>query len=143
MQYALRTCLEQRRLRTSVHLYAAIGLYDDAVELALTGVDVQLARHVCSTPCGPDDTDLRKRLWLRVASWVVAREGSTAKDAISILHDSGGVLRVEDVLVFFPDLTLIDDFKASQRVLLLWSKSHIPLILWSMSHIPLILLLFY
>lgn len=57
------------------------------------------------------DADLRKRLWLRVAQSVVQRPGSSAKDAIAVLHASGGVLRVEDVLVFFPDLTLIDDFK--------------------------------
>lgn len=57
------------------------------------------------------DADLRKRLWLRVAQSVVQRPGSSAEDAIAVLHASGGVLRVEDVLVFFPDLTLIDDFK--------------------------------
>ena len=68
---------------------------------------------VCAMPARDVDADLRKRLWLVVAQSVVQRAGSSAKDAIAVLHASGGVLRVEDVLVFFPDLTLIDDFKAS------------------------------
>jgi vacuolar protein sorting-associated protein 18 len=97
-------------LRTCVYLYAAMGLFDDAVELALSGIDSHLAREVCSMPTGQHHNDLRKRLWLRVASWVIAH-GSTAQDAISVLHDSRGALRVDDILVFFPDLTLIDDFK--------------------------------
>lgn len=72
---------------------------------------------------GSPDRDLCKRLWLRVARHVVQQQQqqpgaapggtttSATKDAIAVLRASAGVLHVEDVLVFFPDLTLIDDFK--------------------------------
>ena len=34
-QYALRLCMEQGLEEASVHIYAAMGLYEEAVDLAL------------------------------------------------------------------------------------------------------------
>lgn len=62
-----------------------------------------------------DDEDLRKKLWLMVAKHVVEQEKGTKREnirkAIAFLKETDGLLKIEDILPFFPDFALIDDFK--------------------------------
>lgn len=71
-----------------------------------------------------DDEDLRKKLWLMVAKHVVKQEKGAKREnirkAIAFLKETDGLLKIEDILPFFPDFALIDDFKVSQ--LLLYSR---------------------
>jgi len=79
-----------------------------------------------------DDEDLRKKLWLMVAKHVVKQEKGAKREnirkAIAFLKETDGLLKIEDILPFFPDFALIDDFKVSQRFLfpdthaLAWAK---------------------
>lgn len=62
-----------------------------------------------------DDEDLRKKLWLMVAKHVVKQEKGAKREnirkAIAFLKETDGLLKIEDILPFFPDFALIDDFK--------------------------------
>lgn len=68
-----------------------------------------------------DDEDLRKKLWLMVAKHVVKQEKGAKREnirkAIAFLKETDGLLKIEDILPFFPDFALIDDFKVSQVLL--------------------------
>jgi hypothetical protein len=76
------------------------------VELALT-VDLELARKNANMPA--DDNDLRKKLWLRIARHVVQSE-KDVKSAMGVLQECD-LLKIEDILPFFPDFVTIDHFK--------------------------------
>ena len=68
-----------------------------------------------------DDEDLRKKLWLMVAKHVIEQEKETKREnirkAIAFLKETDGLLKIEDILPFFPDFALIDDFKVSPIIL--------------------------
>lgn len=95
-------------------LLTSAGAFTEAVELALQ-VDIALAKATADKP--EEDQALRRALWLRCAQHVIRRaqeagaEGSPLKRAIEFLSETDGLLRIEDVLPFFPDVTKIDDFK--------------------------------
>lgn len=107
LKYALRLCAEHDHKKACVHIYSLMGLYEEAVDLALA-VDVDLAKHQADKP-DEDDLDLRKKLWLRIARHVVEEE-KDVKRAMEFLHDCD-LLKIEDILPFFPDFVTIDHFK--------------------------------
>jgi len=108
LKYALRLCHRSKLNTACVYIYSAMGLYEEAVELALS-VDVDLAKLNADKA---QDDDTRKRLWQRIARHVVehAAKEHDRKSAIAILNECD-LLKIEDVLPFFPDFVLIDDFK--------------------------------
>jgi len=83
-----------------------MGLYEEAVDLALK-VDIELAKINADKP--DDDEALRKKLWLRIARHVV-QERKDIKEAMAFLNHCN-LLKIEDILPFFPDFVLIDSFK--------------------------------
>jgi len=83
-----------------------MGLYEEAVDLALK-VDIELAKINADKP--DDDEALRKKLWLRIARHVV-QERKDIKEAMAFLTHCN-LLKIEDILPFFPDFVLIDSFK--------------------------------
>eukprot|EP00057_Strongylocentrotus_purpuratus_P021026 XP_011675500.1 PREDICTED: vacuolar protein sorting-associated protein 18 homolog [Strongylocentrotus purpuratus] len=83
-----------------------MGLYEEAVDLALQ-VDVDLAKQSAEKP--EDDEALRRKLWLRIAKHVVS-EKNDIKKAMAVLHECP-LLKIEDILPFFPDFVTIDHFK--------------------------------
>jgi hypothetical protein len=117
-KYALRLCLKERRTRACVHIYSMMSMHEEAVALALQ-IDPELA--MAEADKVEDDEDLRKKLWLMVAKHVVKQEKGAKREnirkAIAFLKETDGLLKIEDILPFFPDFALIDDFKVSQRFL--------------------------
>ncbi|XP_061346722.1 vacuolar sorting protein 18 isoform X1 [Gastrolobium bilobum] len=111
-KYALRLCLKEKRMRACVHIYSMMSMYEEAVALALQ-VDSELA--MAEADKVEDDEDLRKKLWLMIAKHVVKQEKGTKREnirkAIAFLKETDGLLKIEDILPFFPDFALIDDFK--------------------------------
>lgn len=111
-KYALRLCLKERRMRACVHIYSMMSMHEEAVALALQ-VDLELA--MAEAEKVEDDQDLRKKLWLMVAKHVIEREKGAKREnirkAIAFLKETDGLLKIEDILPFFPDFALIDDFK--------------------------------
>ncbi|XP_048329359.2 vacuolar sorting protein 18 [Ziziphus jujuba] len=111
-KYALRLCLKEKRIRACVHIYSMMSMHEEAVALALQ-VDPELA--MAEADKVEDDEDLRKKLWLMVAKHVIEQEKGAKRDnirkAIAFLKETDGLLKIEDILPFFPDFALIDDFK--------------------------------
>ncbi|KAL1954679.1 hypothetical protein VTO42DRAFT_831 [Malbranchea cinnamomea] len=106
--FALRLCIQHNRVQSCVHIYSAMGQYLQAVELALKHNDIELAALVADRPEGNDK--LRKKLWLLVAEKKIRQPGTGIKDAIEFLRRCE-LLRIEDLIPFFPDFVVIDDFK--------------------------------
>ncbi|XP_030627233.1 vacuolar protein sorting-associated protein 18 homolog [Chanos chanos] len=106
LKYALRLCAEHGDLRACVHIYRIMELYEEAVDLALQ-VDVDLAKSCADLP--EDDEELRKKLWLKIARHVVQEE-KDVKKAMNCLS-SCNLLKIGDILPFFPDFVTIDHFK--------------------------------
>ncbi|KAJ7275181.1 Pep3/Vps18/deep orange family-domain-containing protein [Mycena haematopus] len=87
LDYALRLCKQTGRTQPCVHIYSKMGLWENSVDLALEKGDLELAKLNADKP--EDDQPLRKSC------------GSRLRD----------LLKIEDVLPFFPDFVVIDDFK--------------------------------
>lgn len=74
-------------------------------------VDVDLAKSCADLP--EDDEELRKKLWLKIAKHVVQKE-EDVKKAMNCLS-SCNLLKIEDILPFFPDFVTIDHFKVCNK----------------------------
>ncbi|GAA6038969.1 hypothetical protein JCM8097_000132 [Rhodosporidiobolus ruineniae] len=107
LDYALRLSRQHGRTQACVVIYSAMGLYDESVGLALEQDDLELARVCADKPV--EDEMLRKKLWLKVAKHVVGKKNDI-KTAMRFL-ESTPLLKIEDILPFFPDFVVIDDFK--------------------------------
>ncbi|EQC35886.1 hypothetical protein SDRG_06635 [Saprolegnia diclina VS20] len=103
--FALRLCAQHEKNRACIYIYSAMGLYQEAVEKALQ-VDVQIAKEMANMP---DDADLKKTLWTLIAKHTIDA-GGDIKEAMGILNESE-MLQIEDILPFFPDFVVINDFK--------------------------------
>lgn len=118
LDYALRLCKQHSRTLACVHVYAQLGLYEDSVELALEKGDLDLARINADRP---EEEEVRRKLWLRLAKWVVQEKNdikrcvpflSVADASAMAFLESTDLLQIEDILPFFPDFVVIDEFKS-------------------------------
>ncbi|RXW19514.1 hypothetical protein EST38_g6337 [Candolleomyces aberdarensis] len=107
LDYALRLCKMAGRIQPCVHLYSKLGLWENSVDLALEKGDLDLAKINADMP--EDDQPLRKKLWLKIARYVV-QDKKDIKAAMRFLENTD-LLKIEDILPFFPDFVVIDDFK--------------------------------
>lgn len=106
-EYALRTCVKENQVEACVLIYSAMEEYEEAVELSLQ-IDIDLAKEQVQKV--QSDDERRKKLWLRIARHVVEKE-ENIKEAMHFLSQADNLLKIEDILPFFPQFTLIDDFK--------------------------------
>ena len=113
-QYALRVCYEHSQPEACVAIYALMGLYEEAVTLALQA-DIPLAKRVIqqaesvSGPSAPDPHTI-KRLWLLIARRIIASHSDDLHTAMAQLKECGS-LQLEDMLPFFPDFVRIGELK--------------------------------
>ncbi|TFL06789.1 Pep3/Vps18/deep orange family-domain-containing protein [Pterulicium gracile] len=107
LDYALRLCKQGGRTQACVHIFSKMGLYENSVDLALDKGDLELAKINADMP--EDDDQLRKKLWLKIAKYVV-QDKKDIKTAMQFLENTD-LLSIEDILPFFPDFVVIDDFK--------------------------------
>ncbi|CCL98998.1 uncharacterized protein FIBRA_01006 [Fibroporia radiculosa] len=107
LDYALRLCKQAGRTQPCVHIYSKMGLYECSVDLALQKGDLELAKINADMP--EDDDQLRKKLWLKIAKYVV-QDKQDIKMAMRFLENTD-LIKIEDILPFFPDFVVIDDFK--------------------------------
>lgn len=118
LQFCLRLCSQLKLTRTCVKIYSAMGLYDEALNLALS-FDIELAKEIASKP---DEDDHQKRLWLAIGENVLANNLDI--DITNLLRECK-LLKIEDILPFFPNNTTIDHFKESLRQSLLEYKNQL------------------
>ncbi|KAL8898443.1 MAG: hypothetical protein Q9192_002087 [Flavoplaca navasiana] len=108
--FAFRLCIQHSRVQSAVHIYSSMGEYSSAVDLALKHNDIDLASSVADRPSDTDPA-LRKKLWLAVAKKVIEQQGvGSIKTALDFMKRCD-LLRIEDLIPFFPDFVVIDDFK--------------------------------
>ncbi|KAG0147221.1 hypothetical protein CROQUDRAFT_479078 [Cronartium quercuum f. sp. fusiforme G11] len=107
LDYALRVCKNNGKLQSCGLIYGKMGLYESSVDLALQTGDLELAKINADKP--EDDPLLRKKLWLKIAKHVVHNK-QDIKAAMNFLECTD-LLKIEDILPFFPDFVVIDDFK--------------------------------
>ncbi|OLN87856.1 Vacuolar protein sorting-associated protein 18-like protein [Colletotrichum chlorophyti] len=105
--FALRLCIQHHRTLSCVHIYTNMGQYLQAVDLALSHNQVELASVIADRPMS--NPSLRKKLWLAVARKVISQSNGI-KTAIDFLKRCD-LLKIEDLIPFFPDFVVIDDFK--------------------------------
>lgn len=121
LQYALRLCTQLNKTKACILIYSSLNLYEEAVELALKTKNIDMAKENAEKP--DDDDALRKKLWLKIAKHVVEGE-KDVKKAMSVLKECP-LLKIEDVLPFFSDFVLIDDFKEEISLALEEYNQHI------------------
>lgn len=108
--FALRLCIQHHRTLSCVHIYTSMGQYMQAVDLALSHDEVELAAVIADRAMS--SPQLRKRLWLAVARKVITQgKGGSIKSAIEFLKTRCELLKIEDLVPFIPDFVVIDDFK--------------------------------
>ncbi|MBW0462821.1 hypothetical protein O181_002536 [Austropuccinia psidii MF-1] len=107
LDYGLRVCKTNNKLQSCGLIYSKMGLYESSVDLALQTDDLELAKINAEKP--EDDILLKKKLWLKIAKHVVHHQNDI-KTAMEFL-ESTDLLQIEDILPFFPDFVVIDDFK--------------------------------
>jgi hypothetical protein len=105
--FALRLCIQHKRVKSCVHIYSSMHQYVQAVDLALKYDNIDLASAVADR--SNTEPALRKKLWLAIAKKVIS-QSSGIKTAIEFLRRVD-LLRIEDLIPFFPDFVVIDDFK--------------------------------
>ena len=81
-KYALRLCIDAGKTLACVHIYSQMEMYEDAVATALKVPDLALAKANAEKPV--DDPQLKKRLWLEIAKYVMQGQ-SNMKEAIDLL----------------------------------------------------------
>lgn len=72
LDYALRICKQRNRIQPCVHIYSEMRLYECSVDLALEKGDLELAKANADKP--EDDDELRGKLWLKIAKYVIEEE---------------------------------------------------------------------
>ena len=108
--FAFRLCIQHHRVQSAVSIYSGMGDYTSAVTLALKHDEIDLASLVADRP-SDENPALRKKLWLEVAKKVIGQQGTgSIKSALDFLKRCE-LLRIEDLIPFFPDFVVIDDFK--------------------------------
>ncbi|KAI1246813.1 hypothetical protein MGN70_010696 [Eutypa lata] len=113
--FALRLCIQHKRTLSCVHIYTSMGQYPQAVDLALSHGEVELASMIADRPPGQSNRPLRKKLWLKVARQVISQQQAdgSIRGAVEFLRRCADpdLLRIEDLIPFFPDFAVIDDFR--------------------------------
>lgn len=114
--FALRLCMSHNRIHSCIHIYSVIlHNHTAAVSLALEHDDIDLAALVADR-VEPTlaNRQLRKQLWLMIAERKIKQPNTSIKSAIDFLKrspNSADLLKIEDLISFFPDFVVIDDFK--------------------------------
>jgi hypothetical protein len=87
LDYALRICKLAGRTQPCVHIYSKMGLWENSVDLALEKGDLELAKINADMP--EDDRQLRKKLWLKIARYVVQDKKDIKSYAVYLLEVVG------------------------------------------------------
>lgn len=107
VHFALRLCQEKDLIKACVHLSSLLSMWEQAVDLALR-INTELAKEIANKS-PEEDTELRKKLWLKIAQHVVKGKDDIHK-ALEFLKECE-LIQIEDILPFFSDFVTIEHFK--------------------------------
>ncbi|KTW31696.1 tethering complex subunit PEP3 [Pneumocystis jirovecii RU7] len=106
-EFALRTCIQYKRILSSIYLYSKMGFFEEAVDLALKHNNIDLA----STSADKvENSILKKKLWIKIAKKVISQSDEDTKSSLKFLMKNGS-LNIEDLIPLYPDSVKIDNFK--------------------------------
>lgn len=130
LEYAFNQCnqwiiqkespkLEKTSKKGKIIIYGILGLYEKAVNLALSEKDFDSAKRYATKSLV--DQKLKKNLWLKIAKEVLGQTSGRSNeanpsvkditDALALLDEAKDVLRIDDLLPFFPDATRVETLK--------------------------------
>lgn len=123
LEYAFNQCNQERYLERpekvkecliigQIIIYGILGLYEKAVDLALTSKNYDLAKKYASKSF--IDQKLKKNLWLKIAKKILneSQDGKEeVKKALDLLDETKDILRIDDLLPYFPPATPIEVLK--------------------------------
>lgn len=104
--------------RGQMIIYGILGLYEKAVDLALSQSDFELAKKYASKSF--IDQKVKKNLWLKIAKEILQQQkavlnpgekDTNISEALSLLDETSDILRVDDLLPFFPNNTKVETLK--------------------------------
>ena len=72
LDFALRICKKKSKLLSCGLIYAKMNLFEISIDFALDNDDLELAKILADRPV--DDDLLRKKLWLKIAKFVVGKK---------------------------------------------------------------------
>jgi hypothetical protein len=117
-EYALRICIPNRKFTSCVILYRDMGLYDNAVDMALYYNNFEDALKIVTDSV--EDIDVKKRLAIKIIRYLIRKDTTNTNSidgrtrAIKLISgDFKDVLRLDDVLEYFPNETSLEPFKDS------------------------------
>jgi hypothetical protein len=112
MDFALRNFKQNGLVKAQIMIYGMMGLYSEAVKLALDNRMIQEAKDYANKPDenNSDSEDLKKKLWLEIAKYML-RAHESVDSVIKLTKESANVLKIEDLLPFFNENITIESFK--------------------------------
>ncbi|KAG4304260.1 hypothetical protein PORY_002235 [Pneumocystis oryctolagi] len=111
--FALRICIQHKRISSSVYLYSTMGFFEEAVDLALKYDNIDLAS--TSLDKIKDNNALKKKLWIKIAEKVINQPNRDNKSSLEFLMKNGS-LSIEDLIPLYPDCVKIDNFKVIEEI---------------------------
>ena len=106
--FILRLSLRFKKHEISIFIYSELSLYEEAVNLALERDMLKEAKNVVSLV---SDKDLKKQLWLKIASLMIGRDRDIKNSVTTILQECGSVLSIKDLLPLFDEFVTIANLK--------------------------------
>uniref|UniRef100_A0A914ECY7 Vacuolar protein sorting-associated protein 18 homolog n=1 Tax=Acrobeloides nanus TaxID=290746 RepID=A0A914ECY7_9BILA len=127
-EQALALCIEKKRNKCTIFLYCLDKQFENAIRLALSMDDIELAKECASEHLNtrdPNDSDLffeddidnnisdeaKKRVWLLIARYMINKNKDDVASCMKLLQESSGLLKIQDILPYFPEFTKIEHFK--------------------------------
>jgi len=104
-EFLLRQCRLFNRRKGAIFALLLVNNPLPAIREALC-LDLELAKSIATKcPCGEE-----KKLWLEIARFIIAHF-MDMRTAIALIAESGGILKIEDLLPILSDFTEIDFLK--------------------------------
>ena len=94
--------------KEAVYLFCVLGQLEEAVTVSLECLSIDDAKKCLEF--ARDNDEEKRKIWLMIAKHVVKNENDI-RQAMAIIDECGGLVKVEDILPFFPDFVTIDHFK--------------------------------
>lgn len=112
VKYALRLCTEKSNMsRECVFLFCILGQIEEAVSIALEKLTLEEAKKCLEfAPETEAGDEIKRKVWLSIAKHVMKNE-QDIKQVMACLQECNGLVKVEDILPFFPNFVTIDHFK--------------------------------
>lgn len=109
--------IERQLKKGQIIIYGILGLYEKAVDLSLFQRDFDLAKLYASKSF--IDTKMKKNLWLKIAKEIlnqpfgrrIENKEDNIKICLALLDETKEILRIDDLLPFFPDDTRVEILK--------------------------------